>query len=683
MKIKCVIDTVTYQEKPDNPGTVTNRMTIDKSNNYSIEDIKKSILAGQTVRPAFCGKKEIEWKSQQMFMIDIDNEGKLTNDIVLGDLYKMKEGKKDVVRFLVGSKEHRTYNQILEHCKLIDLVPSFVYTSFNHKEEQHKFRLVYILDKVIEDFITAKRVQLYLMNAFGESDPSCKELKRFYYGGRQIVFDSGNILSTDWLIESSKDIDVDDNKGSKPLKTLACEERVDNIFNQYISLSNILSTQNPEHSDTNNSNDTYNIKAIGERDIEYLKSKINSPPIQFESEADFWSYVYKDINMVDLLEIKYPKSFRCLFHDDGSPSASIYQHQGVWLYKCWSASCDTNNKALNNKQVIEKLGKFRSEYKAIEFIKDIFNLSIKESEWSIEQKANLDLILHNLNLNKFSELCPQADKNIKYVKDTFKALISIAKENIYSENYMNSDGDVVFFVSLGELAKILNVSPTHINRISQRIAVLVYHDLVRKLDDDKIPEKLLQRAQAIAIDRKTDKRINFYSIPSWVIDQLKTIEDQGIKWKDKGYTVKGTSYEMFYRGEGLEVAQKLYPQHKKAKSETVDYETGEIINTVEDRTTSVKSNNRTKRIIAYIETLIGEKSYATEKELVEGLWEKYRSKTITETQLRKIRGEYEKLGFSRIRANKEVKEKYNMDAAGYPFLIVRNTKGKMNGETGI
>lgn len=34
------------------------------------------------------------------------------------------------------------------------------------------------------------------------------------------------------------------------------------------------------------------------------------------------------------------------------------------------------------------LGDFKSEYKAIQFIMDIYNLSIKESQWSIEKKAN-------------------------------------------------------------------------------------------------------------------------------------------------------------------------------------------------------------------------------------------------------------------------------------------------------
>ncbi len=39
--------------------------------------------------------------------------------------------------------------------------------------------------------------------------------------------------------------------------------------------------------------------------------------------------------------------------------------------------------------------------------------------------------------------------------------------------------------------------------------------------------------------------MNFYAIPSWVIQQLKTIEDNSNRWKDNGYRIDGVSYDMF------------------------------------------------------------------------------------------------------------------------------------------
>ena len=72
MKIKLIIDKVGYQTKPKDGGTITNRMTIDTGKEYSIKEIKQSILVGKTIRPSYCGGQESEWLSQQVFMIDID-----------------------------------------------------------------------------------------------------------------------------------------------------------------------------------------------------------------------------------------------------------------------------------------------------------------------------------------------------------------------------------------------------------------------------------------------------------------------------------------------------------------------------------------------------------------------------------------------------------------------------------
>ncbi len=63
------------------------------------------------------------------------------------------------------------------------------------------------------------------------------------------------------------------------------------------------------------------------------------------------------------------------------------------------------------------------------------------------QRENIDMMINNITLNKFQELCPQADKNIKYAKDTFLMMLSIARNNIYSVKFSNDDGEIVFFIS--------------------------------------------------------------------------------------------------------------------------------------------------------------------------------------------------------------------------------------------
>lgn len=170
MEIKCIFDSKKFSAKPQGyeVGNIINRMTLDKINEYSLEEIKNNLINGKTVRPSYCGGKESEWQSQQIFMIDID--------------------------------DNLTIESAIDLCKKKDLLPNFIYTSFSHKEEHHKFRLVFILDKEITDFNIAKKIQLYLMDALKYADEHCKNLNRIYYSGKSIVFDGGNVLSSDRLV---------------------------------------------------------------------------------------------------------------------------------------------------------------------------------------------------------------------------------------------------------------------------------------------------------------------------------------------------------------------------------------------------------------------------------------------------------------------------------------------------
>jgi hypothetical protein len=147
---------------------------------------------------------------------------------------------------------------------------------------------------------------------------------------------------------------------------------------------------------------------------------------------------------------------------------------------------------------------------------------------------------------------------------------------------------------------------------------------------------------------------------------FKDIEEQGQKWKDNNYSMKGLSREMFYRAEGKEIADKLYPQYKKV----YDRNSKKVI----DRTTTDKSNYRTIEIVKIIFTFLENKSYVTENEVIQEL---LKGNTITKTEAGKqLKKSLQEILLSydlkRIRCNKEIKEQYNVDTEGYPFLIVRN-----------
>lgn len=553
------------------------------------------------------------------------------------------------------AKQNLNFAFHLFFCISLGITPCFMYTTFSHKEEHHKFRMIFCNDTVITDGNIRDKLQATLMGIIGGIDEVCFNRDRLFFGGKgQTVLypDYDTRINAEYIIQKY----WNDN------------------FEQYISNAKPKSKKKKDSTaagiknkgtDTAKERSTYenlNVKAIKEHDIEYLRKVLAHAPIEFENKNEFWDYIYSELDIAELIDIDDPRSFCYVLHDDHNPSANIFTTQnGVQKYRCCS-----ENLTLNIKQLIELLGDFKSEYKAIQFIMNIYNLSIKESQWSIEQRENIDLMISNITLNKFKELCPQADKNIKYAKDTFLMMLSIARNNVYSEKFSNDDGEIVFFVTTKKIVECLgkDYSQSKIDKIGKYIKMLIYHDLIRILDEEQVPKELLFKAiKYSGTDKRTGKHVNFYAIPSWVIQQLSTIENNGVRWKEKGYRIAGISLDMFYRSEGFDVAASIYPQYKKKKNEY-----GEIV----DRTTTKASDERTLKISEIILQCIRRKGYCTEKEVVYILGNKYRYE-VTETQIKRSLNDIMDLyGLKKVKANKALKEQYHIKSDGYPNIIIED-----------
>lgn len=618
--IKCMYFNHRFKDKPQGKqcGWVQKSLT---QANITIENLADALVHGASFKPGVLagGNKAENWIEQQLFGLDFDD----------------------------GIRIEEAYNKVIS----LGITPCFMYTTFSHKEEHHKFRMIFCNDTVITDGNIRDKLQATLMGTIGGIDEVCFNRDRLFFGGK-----GHTVLYPDY--------DTRINAESIIEKYWNAE------FEQYISNAKPKSKKKKDSTagiknkatDTVKERPTYenlNVKAIKEHDIEYLRKVLAHEPIEFENKNEFWDYIYSELDIAELIDIDDPRSFCCVLHDDHNPSANIFTTQnGVQKYRCCS-----ENLTLNIKQLIELLGDFKSEYKAIQFIMNIYNLSIKESQWSIEQRENIDLMISNITLNKFKELCPQADKNIKYAKDTFLMMLSIARNNIYSEKFSNNDGEIVFYVTNKKLSEYLGKSNSQkkIDKVSKYVKMLVYHDLIRILDNDQIPKELLKNALKYTNGNKN--RANFYAIPSWVIQQLSTIENNGVRWKEKGYRIAGVSFDMFYRSEGFDVAASIYPQYKKKKNEY-----GEIV----DRSTTKASDERTLKISEIILQCIQRKGYCTEKEVVYILGNKYRYE-VTETQIKRCLNEIMDLyGLKKVKANKALKEQYHIKSDGYPNIIIED-----------
>lgn len=651
MIIECMLDNKKYNNKPQGAeiGKLTNRLVTSQVE-ISIEELADKLSNGCTFKPSVLnGKKEEDWIQQQLFALDFDHA--------------------------------TTIQETLNKCIELNILPCFMYTSFNHlvdkndgygKEE--RFRLVFCANKIITDYSIAKQLQLTLMNVFNNCDEKCKNLSRLYFGGKQLIYegydnriDYNEIIARYPITIEEKPPKIDTQMSSKPSDTNGGEKKPqDNnrIYNTHLLScgEKPLTTQTIENKGIEEDR-YYNIKAIRDRNVEYLKNKINNPYIVFQNNQEFYDYIFKEIDLGELLEYQYPKSIKCLFHEDNNPSASIFKNEeGCWLYHCFG--CGITYNLLN---IIEVLGNFKSRPRAYKFIKHIFNLEISETEWQKEQKEILREN-HKMLLNgELEKNCPSAYKNIKRNIKYLDQLFLIAEDNVYSEKFTDDDDNVLFYASTKFICDKLGLSHNSAIEVSKKNVLFAYHQLLNKVDDSEVNKDMLKRSQAIGVNsgNRHYKHINYFSIPSYTTNLFKDIEAQGIKWNVNNYTMKGLSREIFYRTEGAEIANKLYPQYSQVVEEQ------QIV----DRTTTNISNMRTDLIVTIIFDILKTKLYVTDKEIIDELsasGEVKTTKSEAEKQLKKSMQEVlDTYNLKRLRCNKLIKEQYRVVENGYPFIIIK------------
>jgi hypothetical protein len=409
------------------------------------------------------------------------------------------------------------------------------------------------------------------------------------------------------------------------------------------------------------------IQMIKSKNSELLKKHFNFDKFIAENNNEYMDYI-TSIDIGEVLNIPYSKSFCCLFHSETKPSASIFKtDNGSYMYKCHSSSCGVNYNLLH---IIERLGKFNSRSKTHRFIKEIFNIEVMKNEWQQEQIENLRYNVEYVTL-ELQKQNPELYSKLRHHIDYYVKLNLIAEKFVLSEKFVDKEGNPVFFLDTKNILKECGYSEKQDKRIINKNVFLSYHNLLNKLDDSEIPEILLKKSKFETVKKNksnNDKhlRVNYYSIPCCTVDNMIICNEQSIKWKDYNYTIKGMSREMFYRKEGKEVADKLYPQHKKIKNEIG----------IVDRTTSEKQDELQSIITNIINDCMSTYGYFKDDfmnqfNIIGKDGETAIGKEAKLILLKKnIPDLLDMYGWKKVRANKELKEKLNIKSKGSPRVIV-------------
>ena len=186
MQAKCNVDVAGFGQKPNKGqiGAIKGRLGFSRAE-VTPEELAGYIQQGRSWTPAeLKGTKKEDWLSQQIIAVDVDNAD--------------KDGKR--------IDEPVTPEQAREVYGAAGLAPTFMHYSFSNKPGWPKFRIVFFLDKVIEDRETAEELSRRAINVLetvrpGSTDKKCFNGDRLFFGGKpgSVFFTSGDVVKLSTL----------------------------------------------------------------------------------------------------------------------------------------------------------------------------------------------------------------------------------------------------------------------------------------------------------------------------------------------------------------------------------------------------------------------------------------------------------------------------------------------------
>jgi hypothetical protein len=518
----------------------------------------------------------------------------------------------------------------LNKCKALGIMPCFGYTSFSHSQSENHFRIVFCTDEVITDIDTRNKLQATLIEMFSNSDDKTKDPSRLFYGGRSLIYEGyENRINADSIIE------------------------------KYCTSYSAKPAQNAHYNDCyQNDEESENIEAIKTLNVAKMKDLLKvhtdkednlyiSMDIQLKSDKEMHDY----INSIDLQEyLGIYGNVCCILpdHQDHTPSAHVYTtDDGTQVYKCFGC-----NHSYTIVSITEKLARV-GYHKAIDFIKKVYNLELVQSDWVMKQKQLMIDSANYLDSDDFKVTFPALSKLIRTRKHHIKAMLLHFSQ--YVNDDMKDNGKPFFYAGYNMLMDICGIKGDR-NALSQSLTLCALLNMITKLQIEDIPEKELNKAREIAAQYHLKKLTGFYSFEEYGTMLFEESENIAKTLKKNNITLKGLSREYIIRTFGPALADKVYPQYKNENR----------------KGNSIKSDEHTLDITECLFYLLDTKGYATEKELVHMLGNKY-AYDQTEIQIKKSLQEIMlSYGLVRVKASKANKQKYGItdDEISYQANII-------------
>jgi hypothetical protein len=524
------------------------------------------------------------WKNQQVFAIDFDNEKKIENETVK----------------LTGNK-YISIDKALAHCGAVKVPPAILYTTSSHKEDHHKFRLVFILDQVIDTLERHRDVMNSLFNIFLVDnecvvDSKCCDPCRLFYPGKTIIYKNyGAVVNTDTLIERYNDIaNTARRVGTHYKRAAVNREKIQ--FNA------------PEMIDLIKANDVENILPIivnklctsrtrvftgidssglkGEQEsyiyTKYIVYKLltvdscfhqsprTSKPVTVRLPEDYYMITRK-FPLHLLLGLPLNDNFSCILptHADSKPSARIeINKDGDYVYHCYG--CDSYLDIFN---ILERITGW-SHLQAKAFINKLLHIRF-ETEWQIEKKQEITEYQDFIWSDQFKLKYKWLQKRLAHanVLGILNLVLQMARLYIYDRK-ITSNEKPLFYMSLSLMAKKAkdfgqkNMSKTVIHK---KLKLLTRLGLIEIVKEDNLPAKFRHELLIRKFENQQYYRINCFAIPEFTMKLLDNAEAKLRELEQGGMRRKYYCREAELRANGAESANEQYVQDEsKTRSAKVE-----------------------------------------------------------------------------------------------------------------
>jgi hypothetical protein len=384
-----------------------------------------------------------------------------------------------------------------------------------------------------------------------------------------------------------------------------------------------------------------NFKLIRGLNVAALQEIISPIPVLVKNNAGVYDYLKKQDLFLFLGVNSNP--FNCLVHPDENPSAYILdssKDNDHLIYYCHG--CEFKGTIIQLTQKITGL----NMPDTLRFLRKVYKIDFIISPWKKEQMAILNANIKLVDSTDFKEMYPEVYGRVWHYISDLCFLNELAKECVQTENYTDPDGNPIFFASTRHIARKLEKDP---GSVSKRIGLFAILGLINKSSESGVPEFLLKRAKQEAKKNGYKYSVTFFSIPNYA-STMDYITERAKLCKENHYTMSGNGWEWVFRTFGKEEADRLYPQMEGHKIPPGNEQLAQDL----ERAALL---------------LIEQKGYVTEDEIINLVHFKYGS--FRKVMLKRIMSDMlNKYDLVRIPANKELKQRYGMDAKGYPRIIV-------------